>query len=254
MEQEIQQYIKDGYQYELLDFQGREGVIVFPRQAAPDRPWIWRTEFLGCFDWVDRALLKKGWHVVYIRMSDWYGAPRIINFMEIFYGYIRGRYALKQGADLFGFSRGGLYALNFAAKNPGKVRTLYLDAPVIDLASWPGGFYHTAPHLEKEWREACGAYEMSEEQLKDYKKGVTEKFKAIYEAAIPVILVAGLADTDVPYEENGALLEAYMKERNACRFKVIKKEKCGHHPHSLEEPERIVEYIVNNEDVPPGRH
>ena len=33
---------------------------------------------------------------------------------------------------LEGFSRGGLYAFNFAATHPTRVAALYLDAPVLD--------------------------------------------------------------------------------------------------------------------------
>lgn len=244
MKKDAERYLALGYHCKFFEFQGRSGVMVCPKKARPGNTWIWRTEFFGCFDYADLALLEKGWYVVYVRMSDWYGAPEIINFMEEFYAYAVNTLSLNQKADLFGFSRGGLYAVNFAVKNPEKVRTLYLDAPVIDLASWPGGFYGTSPHLRKEWNEACAAYRMKNEGLKKYKEGLSKKFEVLYENHIPLLLVAGMEDCEVPYEENGALLEDFMTQRKNQCFKVLKKLHCAHHPHSLENPEEIVKFVM----------
>ena len=36
-------------------------------------------------------------------------------------------------------SRGGLIALNWAIDNPDRVSAVYVDAPVCDIRSWPGG-------------------------------------------------------------------------------------------------------------------
>lgn len=260
MRKDAEKYLSLGYHCEFFEFQGRSGVMVCPKEKQTEKvkekqkgkrkekqkekPWIWRTEFFGCFDYADFALLEQGWHVVYVRMSDWYGAPEIINFMEGFYTYAVHTLLLDPKADLFGFSRGGLYAVNFAVRNPERVRTLYLDAPVIDLASWPGGFYGTAPHLSKEWGEACAAYQMKEEELKKYGEGLLEKFEVLYKNRIPILLVAGMEDLVVPYEENGALLERFMIQKGSRCFHTVKKPRCGHHPHSLESPEEIVEFII----------
>lgn len=239
----LRKYVQEGFSCREFNFQGREGVVVYPKEKQQENLWIWRTEFFACFDYADMELLKEGWCIVYIRMSDRYGSPAVIDFMGEFYFWAVKELGLRKKADLFGFSRGGLYALNFAVKNPDKTRSLYLDAPVVDLASWPGGFYGTAPHLEKEWREACAAYQMEERELKNYRDGLNEKFAVLYQKRIPVLLVAGLADSVVPYWENGALLENYMKKRNSSQLRIIKKRNCDHHPHSLENPDEIVKFI-----------
>lgn len=36
---------------------GRDAVLICPDQPAPGMPWVWRAEFLGAFDYADRALL-----------------------------------------------------------------------------------------------------------------------------------------------------------------------------------------------------
>lgn len=52
-----------------------------------------------------------------------------------------------------------------------------------------------------------------------------------------------MVDCEVPYEENGALLEDFMTQRQC--FKGLKKLHCAHHPpHSLENPEEIVKFVM----------
>ena len=45
---------------------------------------------------------------------------------------------LSRKVTLEGLSRGGLFAINWSAKNTDKVACIYVDAPVCDLLSWPG--------------------------------------------------------------------------------------------------------------------
>ena len=48
---EIEKYKNLGYKYQLYEFEGHEGVIIFPVVSRKGNPWIWRTEFLGAFDY-----------------------------------------------------------------------------------------------------------------------------------------------------------------------------------------------------------
>ena len=59
--------------------------------------------------------------------------------MTAFYDELTGRHGLAKKTVLEGFSRGGLFAYNWAAANPEKVACIYGDAPVCDFKSWPGG-------------------------------------------------------------------------------------------------------------------
>lgn len=52
--------------------------------------------------------------------------------MRKFQAYLEEKFALSARAVLFEFSRGGLYAVNYAAAYPEKNAKLYLDAPVLD--------------------------------------------------------------------------------------------------------------------------
>ena len=63
--------------FERLDFAvgDRAGWLVLPRQPAPGKPWIWRTEFFGHEPQADLALLARGFHVAYLDVQNLYGAP-----------------------------------------------------------------------------------------------------------------------------------------------------------------------------------
>ena len=62
---------------------------------------------------------------------------------------------------------------------------------------------------------------------------------------IPIILVAGDSDKTVPYEENGKLLEDYYRV-HGCTIQTILKPGCDHHPHGLEDPASIADFIDAN--------
>ena len=55
-----------------------------------------------------------------------------------FYARLVAHFGFSQRVVLEGLSRGALYAFNFAATHPTRVAALYLDAPVLDILSWPG--------------------------------------------------------------------------------------------------------------------
>ena len=112
--------------FEKLDFTVADhaGLVVKPKGAATGQPWIWRTEFFGHEPQGDLALLAAGWHVAYFKVSDMYGAPASIQLMEQFHQHVTKEFGLSKRAVLEGFSRGGLYAVNFAAAHPDQTAAL----------------------------------------------------------------------------------------------------------------------------------
>ena len=164
--------------------------------------------------------------------------------MEMFYQYIIEEEGLNKKADLFGFSRGGLYSVNYTVKNPETISTLYLDAPVMNVTSWPGG-YGASERYSKEWEECKAVYHLTDENALEFRGNPLDKMPQLLKAGIRIMLVAGAVDSVVPYQENGANLARYYEE-NGGQIKVIVKPDCDHHPHSLEDPAPIVEYIEKN--------
>lgn len=85
----------------------------------------------------DLELVKRGYAAVFISMEDLYGSPKAMEVMDQFYRYLVDERKFSGKPVLFGLSRGGLYALNWAEKNPLCVAGVYVDAPVCDFKSWP---------------------------------------------------------------------------------------------------------------------
>jgi pimeloyl-ACP methyl ester carboxylesterase len=228
--------------YERIDFEwaGRPCVLVQPKEAAPGKPWIWRTEFFDHQPQVDLALLGKGWHVAYMNAKDLYGSPRAIALFNEFYAHLVIHAGLAKRPVLEGFSRGGLYAANFAATHPTRVAALYLDAPVLDLRSWPG-----RNRSSREWTQMLEAYGLTEEKFATFRGNPVDKVDRLAAAKIPVIIVAGDADDVVPYAENGGVLEKRYRAAGVA-FQAILKPGGGHHPHSLPDPTPVVDFLLAN--------
>lgn len=234
--------------FEQINFHlnGRAGVLVKPKDPAPGRPWIWRTEFFGVFPSVDLALLEKGWHVAYLNVSGLFGAPVALDAMDALPPYLAEHHQLTAKPVLEGFSRGGLYAFNWAARHPDKVAALYVDAPVCDFTSWPAG-KGNGQGSPNDWQQCLKAYGFTEEQALAYKHNPVDNLDPIAAAKIPIIAVVGDADTVVPIAENINRVEELYRALGGT-IKVIVKPGCGHHPHSLTDPTPVVEFL-NRPDV-----
>lgn len=229
--------------YDRIDFElnGNEGFVVLPRTFAAGRPWIWRAEFFDAFDQADQALLEQGYCRAYYRQSDLYGCPDAIAGMHDFHAYVTRIFGLAEKAVLFGFSRGGLYAFNYAATYPERVAALYLDAPVLDIRSWPGG-KGEGKYGAQEWQECLTAYGLTEEESQHASVSPLQRVVAVAQAGIPILLVAGDADSVVPFAENGAILAKRYPELGGS-IEVIVKHGIEHHPHSLDDPTPIVSFV-----------
>ena len=222
-----------------LDFavEGRPCLLVLPAQPADGRPWIWRTEFFGHEPQADLALLARGWHVAYVDAKNLYGAPKAMAWFGRFYAHVVAHHGLAPRAVLEGFSRGGLYAMNFAIAHPSRVAALYLDAPVLDIRSWPGG-----NRQSKEWAQCLEAYGLNDASLATF-RGPLERLRPLAAAGVPILSVCGDADRVVPYAENTAVLERRYRELGG-PIEVILKPGVDHHPHSLKDPAPIVNFLL----------
>jgi pimeloyl-ACP methyl ester carboxylesterase len=199
-------------------------------------------EFFGVFPAVDLALLKAGYHLLYIDLQDLYGAPLALEYMDRFFTHVTAHFGLLPKCVLEGFSRGGLFALNWAKGNTKAVACIYLDAPVCDFRSWPGG-KGKAVGSPIDWRKLKAVYGLSESQALSYPHNPVDSLGELASARVPIIAVYGEADVDLPPEENILLLESRYRSLGG-EIDVIAKPGVGHHPHSLDDPSPIVNFIL----------
>ncbi|RAP75678.1 alpha/beta fold hydrolase [Paenibacillus montanisoli] len=232
---------RNGCEQVEFELNGRKGIMICPKTAAFGKPWVWRAEFLHAFDYADNALLELGWHIAYYQLSDMFGCPSAVRQMETFREYIVDEFSLEPKAVLFGFSRGGLYAFNYAAAYPDRVTALYLDAPVLDIRSWPGG-KGEGIGSPADWQACLAVYQITDEEADAFDQNPLDVAHHAAAAGIPIIVVAGDSDMVVPYRENGAVLERKYRELGGT-IEVILIEGREHHPHSLEDPQPIVDFI-----------
>ncbi|MEN9020747.1 MAG: GDSL-type esterase/lipase family protein [Verrucomicrobiales bacterium] len=216
-------------------------ILVAPQEAAPGRPWVWRARFFGHEPQADIALLSKGYHLAYCDVGALFGNAEAVAHWDKFYVHVVGKYDLARKVALEGMSRGGLIIYNWAAKNPDKVACLYGDAPVCDLRSWPGGKWK-GKGSSGDWTQAMAAHGLDEESASIYKGSPIDQLAPLAKAGIPLLHVVGEADVVVPVEENSDVIEKRYRELGGS-IEVIRKPGVGHHPHALEDPKSIVDFI-----------
>ncbi|MBN2477478.1 MAG: alpha/beta fold hydrolase [Pirellulales bacterium] len=239
----VQESLWNGYQ--RLDFRvdGRPCLLVLPKTAAPGNPWIWRTEFFGHEPQGDLGLLAHGFHVAYIDVQNMYGAPVAMSHMDAFHSHLTDIYGLSSRTVLEGFSRGGLFALNWAARHPDKVAAIYVDAPVCDFKSWPGG-KGKSKGSPADWQRLLNVYGLSEQEAMEYNRNPVDNLQPLARAGLPILSVCGLVDQVVPFDENTGLLARRYKAMGGS-ITVLTKPFCDHHPHSLREPAPIVNFVLS---------
>lgn len=214
-------------------FNGHNATVLIPDNF--NGKWIWKTEFFYAFDQAERALFDKGYARVYYQISDMYGNDEAVRLMHAFHLHMINELGFTEKPLLFGFSRGGLYAFDYTLYYPEYVAKIYLDAPVLNLKSWP-------PKGSKEYYEMLNCYLLDETTYENGGYSPVDKLEEFASKGIPVMIVAGAKDATVPYDENCQIMVDYYKNHGLDITYVLKPD-CDHHPHSLEDVTPIAEFI-----------
>ncbi|MBN2313281.1 MAG: prolyl oligopeptidase family serine peptidase [Sedimentisphaerales bacterium] len=234
-------YIYDRYDF---TYDTRQCIVVTTKESAGHRPWIWRARFFGHEPQTDLALLEKGFHLVYMDVANLFGSPIAVNHWNAFYHYLTEHHGFHPRVALEGMSRGGLIVYNWAGVNPEKVACIYADNPVCDFKSWPAARGKGKSH-QPSWEACLKAYGLTEEQALTYKHNPVDNLEPLTRSVVPVLHVCGTADTVVPMSENTDIIEQRYQKLGG-KIIVIRKPGVDHHPHSLEDPKPIVDFILTH--------
>ena len=78
-----------------------------------------------------------------------------------------------------------------------------------------------------------------------FKGNPIDHLEPLAAARVPILHVCGDADVNVPMCENSDVVEARYNALGG-HIEVIAKPGCAHHPHALEDPAPIVEFILRH--------
>ena len=226
-----------GYTRYDFTFENRKAFIVAPKNPAPGLPWLWCLQWPTAF--IKRTptfpLLEQGWHYVHIDLHNTAMGIEGVKIAERFYNYLQSL-SFDPKAALSGLSIGGLYALRWAAEHPETVSSIYLDAPVTQPVSNTGW-------LMKRY-EKC--YQLSgADALRNSPLSPNNSCKVIAQAGIPVIAIRHGADKVVSNKNN---FDVFARNFQAAggKLTVIYHADYEHHPHGVENPAPLAEFILKN--------
>lgn len=236
----------NGFKIKKFVFAERDAFIVYPKCKANGRMLL-KTEYMDAFPAFDIAMLEIGYHLIHITHQTRWAPDWETDIMADFVRYCAAELGASERCVLEGMSAGGMQAARFAELYPELAAVMYLDAPVLNLLSQAGLGEHKSDVVESRWREFVATYGFSRSTLINFRKSPIDKMEPLIENNIPVIMLYGNADNVVVYEENGKVLEDYYKA-NGGIIKVISRSMCGHHPHGLDDPTVIVNFVEENFD------
>ena len=82
--------------------------------------------------------------------------------------------------------------------------------------------------------------------MEHFKGNPIDNLAPIAAAGIPIISVCGDSEQTVPYKENMDVVRSrYLAAGGP--VEVILKKECDHHPHSLDNPEPVVDFILRQQ-------
>lgn len=237
-------FVSDWHGYESYSFK-LNGIwcrLIKPNvKSDPKKHWYWRVHFFGAFPHADFALLDRGWYVTHIDVHELYGSAECMRRMDMLYKFMTSL-GFDPKCVPVGYSRGGLDVYNWAVNNTEKVYCLYLDNPVCDFKSWPGG-RGASGNWPTEWQNCLNAWHFTEAEALSYQLNPVDNLAPLAQAGVPILHLCGDADEVVPPEENTRIVEKRYRELGG-NIEVIYKPGAGHHPHCLENPQPIVDFIL----------
>lgn len=241
-----------GYRRYNFVINGCPAWLVEPQVADAQRRWSWCMEFPDAFTERCAApeLLARGYYHAHVVVGNTFGCPKAQDTFRKFHAYVTQTLGLAQRAVLIGISRGGLYAFRFAAENPGAVSVVYGDAPVCDFKSWPAG-RGTGVGSAADWTKLLADYEFQDEdEALAYRGNPVDVVNELHANQVAVVCVVGDVDVVVPYAENTAVMEQRLAALGQA-VTVFHKPDCGHHPHGLEDPTPVVDFILQHNSSAP---
>ena len=135
----ISESIWNGFRRLDFLFEDKEAILVIPDEPTEGKNWLLKTEYFDAFPAVEIEMVKRGWHLAYIKNVTRWCLDEDIDRKKRFADFLSSEYGLAKKCTPVGMSCGGMIACKLAAKYPEIISALYIDAPVMNLLSCPCG-------------------------------------------------------------------------------------------------------------------
>lgn len=235
-----------GFKRHNFEIDGHKGFIVEPHNPAPGLPWSWCLQWAESF--VPRTpalkLLERGFHHVYMDVFSTYLNPEGLAVLEKFYELLMSLGFYHQAA-LIGMSYGGLFAFRWAAEHPESVAAIYADAPVCDLGFGASQQSSLQDFFKQESEKRAAAYGTTVEALGNHPLSPLNNYQPIADAKIPVFCIRSGQDQSVIPEKNIDIFAERLRNAGGI-IEILDRPLYGHHPHGLDDPSPLVDFILKN--------
>ncbi len=230
--------------YERLDFrfEERNAILVFPKEK--NGRWLLKTEYFSAFQDLEEAMVAEGFALAYLENINRWGIDADFDAKKRFAQFLTKEFGLSDKCIPIGMSCGGLHAIKQAARYPGLIEALYLDAPVVNLLSCPMSFGSETDLGNAAQQEMLDALSLTRSQLISYRDHPLDNIPKLIAHRIPLVLVWGDSDPTVPFDENGIHVKnAYEQAGIPALF--VEKKGCAHHPHGPVDIMQTVQFLKN---------
>lgn len=223
-------------------FEDRPAWIVLPDADKANGCVALKMEYGGAFPDTEMALVEKGYVRAFLQNKNRWGQDEDHDAKVRFIEFLHKELGTRKQVVLIGMSCGGFHSVNFASRHPEYVSAMYLDAPLLNMLSYPMGYGIGTQHTYVFEEEIAPAYGFTLSDLIAYRDMPIDRIHTLVENRIPVAITAGDADKIVPYVENGKYIEDAYRGTDIPFFLRIVSGR-DHHPHGLEDPSPVVEFI-----------
>ncbi len=209
-------------QREDFSFSGCNAFVIPPPvgiDVPKPNPWVWYAPTLGrglpgkAERWMIQRLHKKGITIAGIDVGESYGSPKGRQLYQEFYKELTEKRGYSKKPVLLARSRGGLMLYNWAVEHPNSVGGIAGIYPVCNLLSYPG------------LKRACGAYGMTEQELKEKLKehNPVNRLAPLAKTKVPIRHIHGDSDRVVPLETNSQMVaDRYKALGGPVEIEVVK--------------------------------
>jgi hypothetical protein len=155
----------------------------------------------GAEKWMFERFLAQGIAIAGIDVGESYGSPTGRKSFTALYNELTTKRNFSKKPVLLARSRGGLMLYCWAAENADKVGGVAGIYPVCNIASYPG------------LKRACGAYGMTEAELKTNlaEHNPIDRLASLAKAKVPIMHIHGDSDKVVPHVANSAIVAERYK-------------------------------------------